>query len=125
MKITFNKREKLRSKKAFTELIKLGRSFHNQPFLIIWKKINPKEKYPAQVAVSVSKKLFKHAVYRNLIKRRILEAYRLNKHNLYKFLESKNFGLVFIIVYREKQIVDYLSIEKGVISAFQYFIKNL
>jgi len=125
MKITFKKREKLRSKKAFTELIKLGRSFHTQPFLIIWKKINPKEKYPAQVAVSVSKKIFKHAVSRNLIKRRILEAYRLNKHTLYKFLESKNFGLVFIIVYREKQIVDYLSIEKGVISAFQYFIKNL
>ena len=125
MKTTFNKGEKLRSKKAFSELIKLGKSFHSQPFLIIWKKISPKEKYPAQVAVSVSKKIFKRAVDRNIIKRRTLEAYRLNKHNLYKFLESKNFGLVFIIVYREKQIADYLLIEKGVISAFQYFIKTL
>jgi len=125
MKTSFNKREKLRSKKAFTELIKLGQSFHSQPFLIIWEKTNPEEKYPAQVAVSVPKKLFKRAVDRNIIKRRTLEAYRLNKHNLYKFLESKNFGLVFIIIYREKQIADYLLIEKGIISAFQYFIKNL
>jgi len=125
MKTTFTKREKLRNKKAFTELIKLGRSFHSQPFLIIWKKTNLKEKYPAQVAVSVSKKLFKRAVDRNKIKRRTMEAYRLNKYNLYKFLESKNFGLVFIIVYREKQIADYQLIEKGIISALQYFIKTL
>lgn len=125
MKTTFNKKEKLRSKKAFNELIKLGRSFNSQPFLIIWKKTNPEEKYPAQVAVSVSKKSFKHAVDRNIIKRRTLEAYRLNKHNLYKFLKSKNIGLVFIIVYRDKQIADYHSIEKGVISALQYFINNL
>ena len=125
MKTTFKKKEKLRSKKAFNELIKLGRSFHSQPFLIIWKKTNPEEKYPVQVAVSVSKKLFKHAVDRNIIKRRIFEAYRLNKHNFYKFLEIKNLGLDFIIVYREKQIADYHSIEKGIISAFQYFIKNL
>ena len=125
MKTTFKKSEKLRSKKAFTELIKLGRSFHSQPFYIIWEKTKYEEKYPAQVAVSVSKKLFKHAVDRNIIKRRTLEAYRLNKHSLYKFLNSKNFGLVFIIVYRKKQIADYQSIEKGVISAIQYFIKNL
>ncbi len=125
MKTTFKKREKLRSKKAFNELIKLGRSFYSHPFLIIWKKTNPEEKYPAQVAVSVSKKLFKRAVDRNIIKRRTLEAYRLNKYELYEFLESKNIGLVFIIVYREKQIADYHSIEKGIISSFQYFIKNL
>ena len=122
---TFKKKEKLRSKKAFNELFKLGRSFHSQPFLIIWKKTNPEEKYPAQVAVSVSKKKIKHAVDRNIIKRRTLEAYRLNKHNLYKFLKSKNIGLAFIIVYNEKQIADYHSIEKGIISTFQYFIKNL
>ncbi|MBE9511037.1 MAG: ribonuclease P protein component [Bacteroidetes bacterium] len=125
MKTTFKKIEKLTSKKAFNELIKLGRSFYSHPFLIIWKKTTPEEKYPAQVAVSVSKKLFKRAVDRNTIKRRTLEAYRLNKHELYKFLESKNFGLVLIIIYREKQIIDYNSIEKGIISAFQYFIKNL
>ena len=70
MKTTFRKREKLRSKKAFNELIKLGRSFYSQPFLIIWKKTSPKEKYPAQVAVSVSKKLLKRAVDMNIIKRR-------------------------------------------------------
>ena len=125
MKTTFKKSEKLKSKKTFTELIKLGRSFHSQPFLIIWEKTSPGAKYPAQVAVSVPKKLFKHAVDRNTIKRRTLEAYRLNKHTLYKFLVSKNFGLAFIIIYRKKQIIDYLSIEKGVISAFQYFIKTL
>ncbi len=125
MKTTFKKKEKLRSKKAFNELFKLGRSFHSQPFLIIWKKTNREEKYPAQIAVSVSKKLFKHAVDRNIIKRRTFEACRLNKHNLYKFLEKKNLGLDFIVVYRAKQIADYHSIEKGIISAFQYFIKNL
>ena len=37
---------------------------------------------PGQILVSVPKRLFKHAVDRNRIKRQIREAYRLNKQML-------------------------------------------
>lgn len=125
MKATFKKKERLRSKKVIGELFELGKSFYSKPFLVIWEKTNHEQKYPAQMAVSVSKKLFKRTVYRNLLKRRIREAYRLNKHLLFKFLENKNFGVIFIFVYREKQIMDYHSIEQGMISALQQLRQNL
>ena len=45
------------------------------------------------MAVSVPKRLFKRAVDRNLLKRRIREAYRLNKSDLYHLLEQKELKL--------------------------------
>lgn len=125
MKATFKKKERLRSKKVIGELFKLGNSFYSKPFLVVWGKTNHEQKYPAQMAISVSKKLFKRSVNRNLLKRRIREAYRLNKHLLFKFLENKNFSVIFVFVYREEQIMDYHSIEQGMISSLQQLRQNL
>ncbi len=44
---------------------------------------------PALMAVSVPKRLFKRAVDRNLMKRRIREAYRLQKPGLYAALKRE------------------------------------
>lgn len=126
MTITFNKKERLRSRKAFDELIKHGRSFNSHPFLIIWKKSDKeiKERCPVQISVSVPKKLFKHAVDRNIIKRRTHEAYRINKHKLIKHLEKKGYKFDIIFVYRKKDIADYKSIEEGITSAIKFLQKN-
>ena len=85
---TFSKSERLSSKKAIEALFKNGKSFYCSPFLIVWAYSNSDIPYPAQVAFSVPKKVFKSAVTRNLIKRRTREAYRKNKAILYDFLTA-------------------------------------
>ncbi len=72
-------------------------------------------KISTQVLFSVPKRQFKHAVDRNLIRRRMKEAYRLNKQLL-----TGNFNVAFI--YIGKGIEDYKAIEKGLKSALKKII---
>ena len=76
---TFRKAERLSRKKWIQELFEKGSSFNLYPYRILCLP-HPDPKAPGnQVMFSVSKRLFKRAVDRNAIKRRMREAYRLNK----------------------------------------------
>ena len=104
----FTKEERLCSKKLLTELFNNGSSFLFYPFRITWL-INPQpQKFPAQIVVSVPKKRFKRSVDRNLLKRRIKEAYRLQKsHTFYPFLETQQKQILVAFSYVGKEILDY------------------
>lgn len=67
-----------------------------------------------QVLFSVSKRSFKHAVDRNLIRRRIKEAYRLNKSFL-----ANNFPPYIAFIYVAKEILPYQNIEKSIKSVLK------
>ncbi len=101
----FPKGEKLVSKKDIEELFKNGSSFYLRPLLM---KYQPVEGGVNRAMFSVSKRNFKRAVDRNLLKRRMREAYRLNKHLLNSETEDF-FHIAF--VYVEKSIVPYHQIE--------------
>ena len=61
-----------------------------------------------QVLLSVSKRRFPLAVHRNRLKRRMREAYRVQKDELlYPFLENQPFGLVIAVQYVGKELLDY------------------
>ncbi len=122
---TFRKYERLCSKKAIDSLFENGTSFYCHPFQIIWNYALEGSASPARMAVSVSKKLFKKAVRRNLIKRRIREAYRRNKHILYDFLKSENIKIVFMIIYKHNETETYQQIEKSVIQGIQKLIQSV
>ena len=122
---TFRKSEKLCSKKVIEALFENGKSFYCNPFLVVWSYTTAEIPFPAQVAFSVPKKNFRHAATRNLIKRRMREAYRKSKGVLYNHLSSTGKKIVFTIIYREKTVSDYVQMEKGAKQMVGYFVNSI
>lgn len=89
------------------------------PVKVVWCKVDSETAVtPVQMAVSVPKRNFKRAADRNLLKRRIREAWRLNKHDL---LPDQAHAVMFIYVAKEP--LPYLEIEKGITRAIRQLTK--
>ena len=108
---TFKKEEKLCSKILIDRIFADGETFLSFPLKIAFVELEPSSKNPVVAAFTVGKRNFKLAVQRNHIKRKIREAYRLNKHILYKGLGEKHLAVFFI--YIGKKIPDYHQIESA------------
>lgn len=119
---TFKKVERLNSKKLIDQIFTSGKSAFVFPFKLYFIPINDELAPAIQLAVSVPKKHFKKAVDRNLLKRRIKEAYRLNKHHYISQLSRTNRKYGIVIVYLEKEILLYKDIEEKINRVFQRFI---
>ena len=77
------------------------------------------------MAVSVPKRLFKRAVDRNLLKRRIREAYRLNKSDLFNLLEQKELKLNLVIQYQHIEMAGFHVIEEGLLIGLTKLLEKL
>ncbi len=122
---TFHKAERLCSQKLIGELFTSGESFLVYPLKVVFLKTEFPEPYPVQSAFTVSKRNFKRAVKRNLLKRRMREAYRLNKHSLYTGLADKNLQAVLMFVFVGKELIEFPVIEKAMISAFKKLLVKI
>jgi len=119
---TFRKEERLCSRKHLDLLFKNGSSFLLYPFRVSYLFIDQPADVPAQVVINVPKKRYKRAVDRNLLKRRIREAYRLNKQNqLYLPLPTDKGLLLFSIQFVGKDKYAFAFIEKKLIATFKRF----
>jgi ribonuclease P protein component len=110
---TFDKSERLCSTKLITGLFESGNIFYTPLFKVVWMKSDDQIPGPSQIAFSVSKKGFRLAVTRNLLKRRMREAFRKNKKTLYQYLSSVNSQIIFIVILKVNSVPDYLAIEKS------------
>lgn len=97
---TFTKEERLSKKKIIEQLFSEGNNFVIHPFRV-WYIHHPevvKDGLPVQILISVSKRSIRMAVTRNLVKRKIREAYRKNKTWFYEGLQSSGLAIAFIYV---------------------------
>lgn len=69
------------------------------------------QKFPVKAMFVVPKKNFRKAHDRNKLKRRMREAYRLNKHNLYQSETLQNRKLLLSFIYIGKKPCDFRDIE--------------
>ncbi|PWS30128.1 ribonuclease P protein component [Pedobacter paludis] len=119
---TFKKEERLCSRKYLDLLFKNGSSFLLYPFRISYIFIDLPADVQAQVVINVPKKRYKRAVDRNLLKRRIREAYRLNKQeNFYNQLPTDKGLLLFSIQFVGKDKYEFEFIQKKLIATFKRF----
>jgi ribonuclease P protein component len=118
----FTKAERLCRIKIIAHLFEKGDVFHTSLFKVFWAVSPSPIPAPAQVAFSVSKKAFRHAVSRNLAKRRMREAYRLNKSGFYEHLLSSGKQIVLVVVLKGTVIPEYGEVEKGMISVLDRLI---
>jgi len=127
---TFNKSERLRSKKAIEILYLKGKSKNFFPIRIVVLKNNLdilslEKKSPVRFMVSVPKKRFKLAVKRNRVKRLIREAWRLNKHILYAELERKNLSCDVMFLYMTNEIPTLELIQKKLPGIFNFILEEI
>jgi ribonuclease P protein component len=113
----FRKEERISSEKTISLLFTNGFRFRSGCLLIVYL-FDPKKDYQGtQVLISVPKKLFRRAVIRNLLKRRIREAYRLNRQPLVNTLAHSGKSLLVAIIYNDKMVSEYRVIEASWIKA--------
>ncbi|MEE4197653.1 MAG: ribonuclease P protein component [Bacteroidales bacterium] len=116
----FSRHERLKSQKKIQQLFESGKQFYHYPFRIIWKteeQYNPE--VPAQIAISVSKRNLKKAVERNLVKRKIREAYRKNKCLLYRELDRVEKGVFFMVIFNTSLSDNDISIDNELVNALK------
>ena len=104
---TLPKEERLCGKTGISHLLAKGKHGNVPNMRYLCLKDNGKEFN--RIMVSVPKKLFKRAVKRNLLKRRIRESYRKQKHEL-----NLKSGVDLLFMYSTKEILSYEEIYKTV-----------
>ena len=108
-----SKSELLSNKRRLSKLFESGQVVKSFPFKIIYISEPRKDHFPPlQFAFTIPKRSFKKAVDRNYLKRRIKEAFRLQKHQIYQSL-SKDQSIYGIIIYIDREKRDFHSIQKA------------
>ncbi len=122
---SFPKSDRLCSHHIIEDLFTKGQSFTCYPFRIIYLETELEENLPSKILISVSKKRFKRAVHRNLLKRRCREAYRLNREMFIQDVLQSKKQIAFAMVYIASEQLSYSVIEKGMVKALKKLTQHL
>ena len=93
-------KEHLKSKRVIEQVYANGASVTSFPLRAVFIEQPQEVQEPtAAILINVAKKRFRHAVDRNLVKRRIREAYRTSKHPFIEALENNGKKMAVAIIY--------------------------
>lgn len=124
MDFSFGKAYKLCSLKQIDELFKEGKRLREFPFQFVVQETT-KENIPFQVVVSVSKRNFKRAHDRNLVKRRMREILRMNKAILENKLKETNKQLNIAVIYAHREILEFQQMERKLIKGLHKLTQQI
>ena len=138
-RLTLRKKEKLRHKKLIGTLFSEGKNIYEFPIRLVWKALSPEELEGSfraglpdkmgklQMLVTIPKKKRRHAVDRVLLRRRIREAYRLNRLHLADVINNRSdigaLNMAFIFLGDEN--TPYADLEKKMINLFSRLEKKI
>jgi ribonuclease P protein component len=117
MNLGLKKAERLYKRDEFSLLFREGKKTTAFPIRLIYllQDAEDSDTTPIKCAFSVPKRIFKKAVDRNLLKRKMREAYRLNRLELKDKLEKDKKQLLLTFVYTAKDVRHYSEIENKII----------
>lgn len=125
MKNTFHKNERLCSKKAMEELFSKGLSLNRYPLKMMYIVTEYPLETQAQVMFVAPKKKFRRAHDRNLLKRRMREAYRLNKQVYYNDLHHLNIKTQAAFIYTGTEQTSFEAIRQSLVWLMQQSVNKL
>ena len=122
---SYNKFEKLKSRKQIELLFAQGKSISSFPVKVFYLPVDNSPLHPVQVGVGVSARNFKKAVDRNTIKRRMREAYRLHKLPLHGYLMAHQTSVAVFILWIDKQLPTTEALQDLMPAVVEKLIKQL
>ncbi|MCE2823906.1 MAG: ribonuclease P protein component [Sediminibacterium sp.] len=122
---SYNKFEKLKSRKQIELLFAKGKSISAFPVKVFYLPVDHTPVHPVQVGVGVSARNFKKAVDRNTIKRRMREAYRLHKLPIHEHLVAQQKSVAVFILWIDKQMPTTAALQDLMPAVIEKLIKQL
>jgi ribonuclease P protein component len=118
---SYNKKEKLKSRKQLERIFTKGKSFTVFPVKIFYE-LNEEQDNIIKTGVGVSRKNFKRSVDRNRIKRLLREAYRTEKIELLNYLEQNKKQIALFFLYVDKNQPQHIFLKQNVQAAIKKLI---
>lgn len=110
-----SKAERLRKRTAIEGVLKSGKSKASGCIQLRWLGMRNDRKPPVMVMFAVPRRKLKKAVDRNLVRRRMKEAYRLNKSILMKDGLSAHLTADLIFIYLSDNIREFSEIQDKIV----------
>lgn len=122
-KLSFNKRERLKSRKAIEHLFSSGKAMSAHPLKVLYDFVE--DTSPLTAGVTASRKSFKKAVERNRVKRVMREAYRLQKLPLENALAERNKSMTLFFIYTGKELPVFAEVYEKVKILLQRLVEQV